>query len=382
MNYIIILISLIYTIFILKLIHAFRQIKLYKSPLNIMPQFKICVIIPIRNEAQNILFLLQDFENQTFDKNYFEIIIVDDFSTDQTWHLIHEYQKTSKLILKVIKLNKKNTISPKKTAITQAVHLTNAELIMTTDGDCRVGKDYLRTMHDFYWQSDCPKFISAPVCFFEPKNFLEKILFIEFSSLILMGAALIALNKPSMCNGANLAFQKAAFLEVNGYEGFEHIPSGDDEFLLKKIAQKYPHQIRFLKSRQALVRTQPPENLIDLYFQRKRWASKWKLHQGWEVRILAVFIFGFHVLNIGLGVGLIMQKIQYWEIILGHFFLKFLVEFWFLNLILNLFSSKKYILYIILLQFLYSLYAVFFGIVANWGGYEWKGRKFKTSNLI
>lgn len=377
MVYFVIFISLIYIIFVLRLILAFTQIKYTPSTVEVIPQVKICLIIPVRNEAKNILNLVQDIEKQDFDKKYFEVIIVDDFSIDETWDLLQQFEKTSHLRLKILKLHQKNTISSKKTAITQAIHATEAELLITTDGDCRVGEGYLKTVHDFYLQTHRPKLISAPVCFFEPKTVLEKILFVEFSSLIMTGASLIALGKPSMCNGANLIFQKSAFLEVNGYEGFEQIPSGDDEFLLKKMAKKYPQQIQFLKSKEAVIRTQPPENLSQFYLQRKRWASKWKLHEGWEVKILAVFVFGFHALNMLLGIRLIFQLFEFWEIILGHFILKFILEYFFLSKIIKLFTTKKYIWYIFLLQFLYSPYAIFFGILANVGGYEWKGRKFK-----
>ncbi len=376
MEFLVLLFSLFYVVFVLIITYQNTQLKSFKDTNQKLHAVKIAVIIPVRNEADNILNLLQDFENQSFDKSFFEIFVIDDFSTDQTFELVEDFAQKSNLNLNVFKLNQKNTISPKKSAITQAVNLTNAELILTTDGDSRVSRKHLQTFHDFYLITQKPKFISAPVCFFSPKSFLEKILFVEFSSLIATGSALIRFGKPSLCNGANLAFQKAAFLAVNGYQDFDQVPSGDDEFLLKKIAQKYPDQIQFLKSKNATVQTQPPDNLLSFYFQRKRWASKWKLHKGISVKILALFIFSFHLLNLGSGIGIVFGWFENPVWIIGHFLLKFSVECVFLMPSLIFFKQRKLFLYIIILQFIYSLYAVFFGVLANIGGYQWKDRRF------
>jgi hypothetical protein len=63
--------------------------------------------------------------------------------------------------------------------------------------------------------------------------------------LVGSGACAMMIGKPNMCNGANIAYPKAVFEEVNGFDGNEHIASGDDEFLMHKIAEKYPNQIVF-----------------------------------------------------------------------------------------------------------------------------------------
>ncbi len=92
------------------------------------------------------------------------------------------------------------------------------------------------------------------------------------------------------CNGANLAYEKA-FFEVNGYDGVRHIASGDDEFLMHKIAARHPGSVHFLRHRNAIIRTAPHRNWPSFYRQRKRWASKWKHYQSKTPLLLAVYIF-------------------------------------------------------------------------------------------
>ncbi len=79
---------------------------------------------------------------------------------------------------------------------------------------------------------------------------------------------------PLLSNGANLAYSKVAFLDVNGFSGNDHIASGDDIFLLEKMKKAFPKQVQFLKSKEAIVSTKPQKNWKDVINQRIRWASK------------------------------------------------------------------------------------------------------------
>ena len=78
----------------------------------------------------------------------------------------------------------------------------------------------------------------------------------------------------SMCNGANLAYEKKAFNDAGGFEGIDNIASGDDMLLMHKIQKIYPDRIKYLKSADVVVQTQPQETLKDFMNQRIRWASK------------------------------------------------------------------------------------------------------------
>src|ERR1700741_4803978 len=94
--------------------------------------------------------------------------------------------------------------------------------------------------------------------------------------LVLQGITGASVTKKihSMCNGANLAYEKKIFYEVNGFAGIDHIASGDDMLLMHKIAKIYPGRIGYLKSTEAIVNTQPMATWPDFFNQRIRWASK------------------------------------------------------------------------------------------------------------
>ncbi len=353
------------------------------------------IIIPVRNEAKNILFLLQDLEKQTFHKALFEVIIADDDSTDDTIKIVQEFQRTASinLIINQLPLIINNT-SPKKRAIDSSIKLAKFDFICTTDGDCRVGEKWLETIAYFqaktgaYLVSGAVTFVSSASLrhqsstslkhqqpFFE--KLFEKTQIIEFASLIGTGACSMFIQKPNMCNGANLTYLKTVFYEVGGFAGNEDLASGDDEFLMHKIAAKYPEKVQFLKSQEVIVETHAHDSWWSFYNQRKRWASKWRHYDNWQATALAVFVFlaNFFLLLAFSFWLLAFFSTQSFLLILC---LKFFAEFIFLSLIIS-FLRKKHLIWLIpFVQIIYPLYVVFFGLVAQkQGEYIWKGRNLK-----
>lgn len=361
-----------YAIFLLIAWGAWLRLD-FKQPVSLPQKLPfLTVIIPVRNEENNIIKLLQDIENQLFNKNNFEVIVVNDSSTDSTKLLVQNFQKLATFSLHLLDLPAiKNNTSPKKRAITAAIQQAKGELIVTTDGDCRVGPEWLQTIATYYHQTDT-FFISSPVTFIEEKNtsFFKKvwnrIQIIEFGSLVGSAAASIRLGFPNMCSGANLAYKKSIFLDVNGYDGNEQLASGDDEFLMHKIAAKYPNKVQFLKSEKVIISTAAHSSLTSFYNQRKRWASKWKSYQNWQPTALAIFIFMVNLLTI---YALFSGN---WPLLL----LKCGVEFLFLFSIMVFFKKTKTSIFIPFTQLIYPFYVVFFGLISQKKSkYFWKERE-------
>lgn len=340
----------------------------------------ITVIIPVRNEATNIIHLLQDLEKQRYPPEKFEVIVADDDSTDDTLTLLKDFQKQTSMRLLINPLpSKTNNTSPKKRAIDSSIQLATGELIVTTDGDCRVGENWLGVIAGFQAKTGA-YLVSSPVTFINDSNgffsrLWQQIQTIEFSSLVGSGACAMLIGKPNMCNGANLAYLKSVFKEVGGFAGNENLASGDDEFLMHKVAARYPDKVRFLKQQRAIVETQAHQSLQSFYYQRKRWASKWRHYNNPVTTVLAVFIFlaNFSIL---LTAGLCMFKAIAPEKALLILFLKFSAELFFLMLILRFLNKKRLIWLIPIVQLIYPVYVTFFGLIAQGKNeYIWKGRK-------
>jgi cellulose synthase/poly-beta-1,6-N-acetylglucosamine synthase-like glycosyltransferase len=382
MLYVVGIVVSLYTLACLWLCSQWRGIPRRPVHQKILPtDFKLSVIIPVRNEAANIGVLLGDLEKQTLGKSQFEVIVVNDASTDKTEDIINTYISKKTIDLQLISLEDIPISSPKKRAITEALKRAQGRLIVTTDGDCRVGERWLETMAQAYLETGA-KFISGPVTFLDaPTSFTERswgriFQTIEFSSLIGTGACLLEAGHPTMCNGANLAYERAAFDAVGGYAGVDQIASGDDEFLLQKIHQTFGERICFLKNKDAIVQTHPPENWRAFYQQRIRWASKWAVNKRVATMMVAVFVFLVNLFTLILtGMALNEGLTNFW--INTILIIKFLPEFLFLSLIIRFLNKNKLVSYIPLVQLFYPFYVLFFGITAQRKGYEWKGRKLR-----
>lgn len=364
----------IYAFFTLLLIIFWVKIpRLNKKQRSYSYNHKISIIISARNEEENILVLLQSLSKQTYQN--FEVILIDDASTDNTANIIQNFEANFLLTL-LQRTSEERGQSPKKEAISLGISKAKGSWIVTTDADCEVPQNWLRDIvHVIHTQK--VKLISALVSFHKEKSFFEKLQTIEFASLVGSGAVSMYLNAPNMCNGANLSYEKKTFYEVGGFEGIAHIASGDDELLLQKIAQKYPKQIYFLKSKTTIVRTKAQKTIRDFYQQRKRWASKWKFYKDLRSKFLAVFIF---LINFGLILGFTLCFLGKYSLkmLLIQIFTKFGIEIVYLTLVLQYLGKTRFIILIPILQILYPFYVVFFGVMANISkGYEWKNTKLK-----
>ena len=224
---------------------------------NFSPSVRISVVIAARNEAQNIIDCLNALDKIIYPRNLMEIILINDHSEDSTASKIHQFieGKTN-----FIFLNLEEGKCGKKAAISMGIDVAGGDLILVTDADCIVREYWLHLVAQFY-QKYSFKMLAMPVLMYG-----EKKLFHAFQSLDLM--AMMAVTNSGiktkqiyMANGANLAYPKAAFLAVNGFEGIDHIASGDDMLLMEKIAKRFPGDIHFIKSTAASTFTKPLDKI-------------------------------------------------------------------------------------------------------------------------
>ena len=181
----------------------------------------------------------------------------------------------------------------KKAAIEAGINFSNVELIVTTDADCWMGPDWLTHINEAF--NNDTNMVAGPVILAGEKSLFNAWQQLEFSTLIGTGGAMINLNNPMMCNGANLAYRRLAFEKVNGFEGIRQTPSGDDELLMSKFQKVFPSSIKFLNHKEAMVATGPAQDWSQFKQQRKRWSSKWKINKRLGTILVALLIMIFHL---------------------------------------------------------------------------------------
>lgn len=331
----------------------------------------ISVLVPVRNEMSNISSLLNDLLQQ--DDPLFEIIVINDHSNDNTFNVVSELVREFGN-LKIINLTGGEG---KKKALERGIKEAKGSIIVTTDADCRVNPEWVSTFRKALTNQNI-KLAFGGVRIKQDGTFWSSVQAMEFASLIGSGAALSSWDKPLMCNGANLAYRKKNFEEVNGYEGNLHIASGDDEFLLKKISRQYPGGIRFVADSYNVVETKGV-TLSGFVHQRVRWAGKWNSNEVTSSTFLALFIFGFHFVFLAMiGWGIVTNNYIFMA---GSFFVKLVLEIIFLRKVMRFLDSPWSWGAFVLLTMAYSFYAVLFGLLSNLSAPVWKGRKIKQMNF-
>lgn len=361
--------TLIYGFLVLNFIRGWHNLT-YFTPQKSDPQTKVSIIVAARDEEANITKTIDDLIAQQYPKVLTEIIIIDDHSTDRTGEIVLSYADRN---VKLIKLNEDRALnSYKKKAIQTAIGTCSGDLIITTDADCRMGPEWLATIVNLYEEKKY-KMISSPVAYFQEKSFFERLQSLEFLYLIGLGASTIGNKQPSTCNGANLAYEKATFYEVGGFQGIDDLASGDDELLLHKIAAKYPDQIGFLKNREAIVYTHAKETLGSFIQQRKRWASKSTRYKNKAIIVLGVLIWIFNLSILANFItGLFIPG--FLAITFYQLLVKMVLETLFLWDVTGFAKRRSLLILIPVLNVLHVLYMVYIGIAGNSGKYNWKGR--------
>jgi cellulose synthase/poly-beta-1,6-N-acetylglucosamine synthase-like glycosyltransferase len=328
------------------------------------------IVISARNEEHFIGKCLESITNQNFDIAKFEIIVINDHSTDKTLALLNQFKTQScksgtKFKISIIDLANFENISNKKQAITKGINDAIFDYIILTDADCVRGDLWLQSINEFINISTA-KLVYAPVEF-KAKNIFEKLQALEFAGLVGVGAAAMELKNPNMCSAANLIFEKKVFFEVDGYTDNEHIMTGDDEFLMHKIFKKYPNQVKFLFDKNAIVETGANGTLGQLTEQRKRWVSKSTKYENRYITLILIMAYFYNV-------SMVLNLFIDWHLALNQLLFKMLIEGLFLFTMLKFYNKKALILLLPLAEIFHIIYVIIIGIWANFATYTWKER--------
>lgn len=331
----------------------------------------ISVIIPFRDEQNNLLKSLNSLVNQTLDSNNYEVIYIDDNSNDSSFEILINAKKPENIVVLKSPINIEER-GHKKKALKYALEKAKGEIIVTTDADCTHKPDWLKTLTSYFDEKTA--FVSGPVEFESDGRLFQDLQKLEFSSLILVGAGLIGIGKPIICNAANLGFRKSVFDKVGGYEDNLNLSSGDDEFLMQKISRETKYKVKFCFDKEAKSFTEANKSIVEFYQQRKRWASKGFYYKDYGIILKLIIIFLFYLsLPAQLILGLLFNYIFLISFILS-LILKFLFEIRIVNFKQNTLFSKTSIKLFLIAELLHIPYILISGIAGIFGNYKWKGR--------
>jgi len=331
----------------------------------------LSIVIAVRNEAENIEKLLKQIVKQDYDINCYEVIIINDHSTDSTCHLIDQFiHKNKDVKIKFIQASGEG----KKDALKEGIAMSMAQLIVTTDGDCNVKQGWLKSIVNYYNSSNC-RLIIGPVVYENEKTFLQKFFSLDFASLVASGAGSVDAGLPLMGNGANLTFERSIYTSLGNSYNSEKYVSGDDVFLIHNVTQKYGAKaIGFLRNKDAIVSTLSPQNLSDFFKQRNRWASKATGYRMvWPIIVsLTVFLFNM-ILFLMLAGSLHFSWLLpvYILIIITKFIIDTPLVFSFLSFTEK--SKLKPLLF--LMEFIYPVYIVIVAAASFVFRFTWKERQ-------
>ena len=349
----------------------FKKLHLFEAG-DSAPTTFVSVIVAARNEAETLPHVLHALAAQTYPTENFEIIIVDDFSTDETAAVLQTFSKPH---IHIIQPEVAPSQSSKKKALEAGIKKAKGSLLLITDADCLPGENWIKTIAAFYEKRGAV-FIAAPVRFTHNGSVLQVFQALDFLTLQGITAASVGAQFHAMCNGANLAYTKAAFQSVNGFEGINHIASGDDMLLMHKIAKKYKNKVHYLKSSDAIVTTSPMQSWKDFFSQRKRWASKTAHYDDKRVLYVLLFVYLFNCWFLVLLLAS-FSNAHTWKMVVAYLILKTIIEWPFVAKVARFYKEERLMRFFFFFQPLHSFYTIAVGLASQSGTYTWKGRKTK-----
>lgn len=373
MMYISILIAILYFVLIFVFIIGFTTVNSTQNN-HIKPTAKFSIIIPFRNEAHNLAALLTSLQNLNYPSNYFEILLINDNSSDNYLEITNSFT-TKKENLSIRILQGSNlTNSPKKDAIDLGVKHASFNWIVTTDADCIVPTNWLLAFNQHIKEKES-LFISAPVTYKLQNSLLFHFQNLNFTSLIGSSIGGFGIQKPFLCNGANLCYSKATFLQVNGFEGNSKIASGDDIFLLEKIHTKFPTKTSYLKATEAIVQTKVTNNFNAFFNQQIRWASKSTAYKSIFSKFVGLVVFTMNLVLISMLIAVILNPLL-WKYLLIIYLQKLIVDFILIYKTSLFLKNTQSLKFYLLTSLLYPFFIVFIGVISPLKSYTWKDRNF------
>jgi len=339
--------GVLYTILIISFLNGWKSISVFRRKDNSFTT-KVSVIVPFYNEESSLNKCIEGLLSQNIQTLEFEIILVDDQSTDTSTTIAKKLAEKHSRIKYL-----RTEVKGKKQALLMGIQASGGELIVTTDADCTHQEFWLANFVEYY-ELYKPNMIVGPVALVTGESKFQRFQQIEFVCLIASGGGAIGIGHPIMCNAANMAFSKSAFLALNDPFNMEY-QSGDDVFLLHRMKQLDTEKIHFLKSQEAMVFTQSKSNMLAFLRQRIRWVSKVPGYNDGDTKFTAIFVFAASFLW-GFGIPFMILRLDFWKPVLFLFLLKTIVDTYFFFRVSSYFKQKNLLKWVPMFELFYGYY--------------------------
>jgi cellulose synthase/poly-beta-1,6-N-acetylglucosamine synthase-like glycosyltransferase len=330
----------------------------------------VTVIVAARDEDKSIGQCLQSLVHQTYPVNKYEIIIVDDGSSDTTPSIVRSFsERYSNVHLLSLPTGTERGIGRKPLAIATGISKMAGEIILTTDADCIAPPRWIEIMVNHF--EDNVAFVAGPVSEQASSNFFSQLEQLEFLGLITTAAGLIGSGMPIICNGANLAYRKNAFVAVGGFG--DNGSFNDDESLMNRMVQRNIGRIVFAPESDAVITTKSSNTMASFLRQRIRWANKRGRYEDKSILFTLVSLYLFF-LSVALTMLLIPLEHQLLLPVILVFGGKAIVDYFALYSGARLFLQRVPIFHFLIAELLHVPYIVIAAAIGQISSLQWKGR--------
>lgn len=338
----------------------------------------VSVVVPARNEAEVLERTLHSLLAQNYPGEW-EIIVVDDRSTDNTWELLATLTAMYPVI-RAVRVSEANPPSPKKNALAFGIRHAKSELIATTDADCLYDPSWLRQMVSHF--APDVGVVAGLTVFDLPTERVplwQRIQWLDFFVQNFMAAGAAGIGVPSSCNGSNLIYRRRVYEEISGYGNDSTVISGDDVLFAQRVAQKTRWKIAFAATSETTVRSLPVLTLSELLQQRLRWTSKGLTYRTSMLAFL-IGIYGYYLLLLSIPVVAFVSP-AHAAPLAGILAWKWTWDYIAVRTGTKTFGQHRLLRYFLPYAVLQIVCYPFFGIAGLLLPYRWKGDWYRTARL-
>ncbi len=355
----------LYSILILAFFAGWMRTKRY-IPEKIPPAIRVTILIPFRNESENIPELVSALLHQQYPEHLLQVIWIDDHSTDGSdgilKNLIRDLSNWE-----LIRLTGPG--SGKKAALKAGMEMAAGELILLTDADSLPGTHWVYSMAEFF-EFTGSDLILGPVMLDPAPGWFDQVQKLDYLSLAAASAGSTGIGHPMMAQGPNIGIRAANYkIIVNDLDN--RFASGDDVFLMQAMKRIPGKKIGYLMNPDAIVRSKPTRSMAAFIRQRSRWASKAKGYTDPFMILTTLLVFAANIeILAALILGLSGLVPFYLFLILSG--IKILADLPVLMTAMRFFRSNRLLWWMIPVQVIYPAYITATGIISQTMRVKWK----------